>query len=67
MSEPCSKSTVLLLTPPEASQALSISLRKLWGMTKSGEVPHVRLGRSVRYPVSDLLNWIDSKKKGGEK
>lgn len=56
----------LLLTTQEAAEALAISPRKLWGMTASGEIPHVRLGRSVRYPVDDLQRWIESQKKGGD-
>ena len=55
----------LLLTPQEAANVLAISPRKLWGMTASGEIPHVRLGRCVRYPVADLRDWIDEQKKGG--
>ncbi len=54
----------LLLTAQQAAKALSISPRKLWGMTASGEIPHIRLGRCVRYPVDDLRQWIDEQKKG---
>ena len=57
----------LLLTPREAAKALAISERKLWGMKASGEIPHVRLGRSVRYPVADLERWIAEQTKGGGK
>lgn len=56
---------LLLLKPQQAAEALSISPRKLWAMTASGEIPHVRLGRCVRYPVDDLQRWIDEQKKGG--
>ena len=59
------KSGLLLLTPKEAASTLSISARKLWGLTASGEIPHVRIGRSVRYPVDDLQRWIDDQKTGG--
>ncbi len=57
--------TVLLLTPAQAAEALAISPRKLWGMTASGEIPHVRLGRCVRYPLDELQRWIDEQQKGG--
>jgi excisionase family DNA binding protein len=57
----------LLLTPKQASEALSISPRKLWAMTASGEICHVRLGRCVRYPLADMQRWIDEQKKGGAK
>ena len=59
------KSGLLLLTPKEAALALSISPRKLWAMTASGEISHIRLGRCVRYPVDDLRQMIDDQKKGG--
>ena len=56
----------LLFTAVEASLALKISPRKLWAMTVSGEIPHIRIGRCVRYPVDDLQRWIDERKKGGQ-
>jgi excisionase family DNA binding protein len=56
----------LLLNIQEAAEALGISERKLWGMTDSREIPHVRLGRCLRYPVRELEQWIDENKKGGE-
>ena len=59
------KPAKLLLTPLQAAEALGISPRKLWGMTASHEIPHLRLGRCVRYPVDDLERWIDEQKKGG--
>lgn len=54
----------LLMTPQQAAEALAISPRKLWGMTASGEIPHLRIGRSVRYSVADLQVWIEEKKGG---
>ena len=55
----------LLLTPKETATALAISPRKLWGMTASGEIPFVKIGRCVRYPGDDLQRWINDRKKGG--
>ena len=55
----------LLLKAPQAAYALEISLRKLWALTASGEIPYVRIGRSVRYPVESLREWIDAQKQGG--
>ena len=59
------KSGLLLLTPKEAAKALSISARKLWGMTASGEICHVKIGRSVRYDIRDLEAAVERMKKGG--
>ena len=56
---------VMLVDAREAARLLSVSPRKLWGMTASGAIPHVRLGRCLRYPVDDLRLWIESQKIGG--
>lgn len=48
----------LLLTAKEAAILLSISPRKLWSLTTCHEVPHIRIGRSVRYSLVDLEAWI---------
>ena len=49
----------LLLTLREAADMLSVCERTLWGMTKKGEVPVIRLGRAVRYAVDDLRAFVD--------
>lgn len=56
----------LLYTAKEAQQSLSISARKLWSMTASGEIKHVRCGRCVRYDIADIREFIESNKKGGD-
>lgn len=66
MSNSTSTNPALLLTPQQAAETLAISQRKLWGLTASGEIPSLKIGRLVRYPVNDLKRWIDSQKKGGE-
>ena len=49
----------LLLSPKEAAQALAISERTLWQMTKDGVIESIKVGtRSVRYPVAGLERWI---------
>ncbi len=55
----------LLLTPPQAAKALAISERKLWSMTAAGEIPSLKMGRSVRYSVDDLRRWIAEESNGG--
>jgi len=48
-----------LLRPADAAKLLAISERTLWRMTNQRLVPHVRLGRSVRYDPAKLREWID--------
>jgi putative molybdopterin biosynthesis protein len=47
-----------LLTAREAAAFLRISERNLHAKTKTLQVPHVRLGRRVLYPRSELEAWI---------
>ena len=54
----------LSLRPAEAAEALGISTRKLWSMTAGGEIPHVRLGRVVTYPVDELRAWLSARTEG---
>ncbi len=51
-----------LLTVREAAGLLRISDRTLWTLTSQGEIPSVRVGRSVRYDPVDLTRWIDAQK-----
>ena len=51
-----------LLTAKNAAAYLAISERKLWDMTKTGEIPAVRLGRAVRYDRQDLDAFIQQAK-----
>jgi len=60
------KPGLLLLTPKQAAEALSISPRKLWSLTASHEISHVKIGRCVRYDIRDLEAAIDRMKKGGD-
>ena len=59
------KRECLLLTSRQAAEALAISERSLWSKKASGEIAHVRIGRSVRYSVADLQRWIAAQTKGG--
>lgn len=54
----------LLVDPPAAAEMLSISKRKLWTLTNEQFIPVVRIGRSVRYDVRDLVALIDQIKNG---
>lgn len=52
----------LLITSREAATLLSISERTLWTLTNKGDLPCVRIGRSVRYDPRDLEVWIERHK-----
>ncbi len=52
MSEP------LLISERAAARKLSVSERTLWGWRRAGIVPHVRVGRTVKYSVDSLRRWV---------
>ena len=55
--------TAVLMTAKEAAKVLAISPRTLWGLTKSGQIPCVRInGWTVRYDPADLNGWIEKQK-----
>jgi len=52
----------LLVDSKTAARMLAISPRTLWAMQKSGELPVVRIRRSIRFDVKDLEAWIEGRK-----
>jgi excisionase family DNA binding protein len=55
----------ILLRAREAAEILSICERTLWSLTVKGELPCVRLGKSVRYRPEALRQWAAEQEKGG--
>ena len=54
-----------LLTAAEVAELLSVPERWVREHTRSGSIPHVRLGRYVRYVRDDVLAWVTECKIGG--
>lgn len=59
----------LALRPRDAATALGIGERLLWSKTNAGEIPHVRIGRAIVYPVDLLREWLaeQARRKGGDR
>ncbi len=55
----------LALRPKDAARALGIGERLLWSRTNAGEIPCVRIGRAVVYPVDLLRDYLAQQAKGG--
>lgn len=51
----------LLLSPPEAAKLLSLSRAKVLDLASHGEIPSVRVGRSVRIPREPLIVWVNER------
>lgn len=57
----------LALRPKEAAKALGIGERLLWSKTNAGEIPHVRLGKCVVYPIRELQDWLTKQAADGRR
>jgi excisionase family DNA binding protein len=51
----------LLLRPEEAARELGIGRSKAYELIRSGELPVIRIGRSVRIPIEPLKAWINER------
>jgi excisionase family DNA binding protein len=57
----------ITLNPRDAAKFLGIGERLLWSMTNRREIPHVRIGRKVLYPIDRLREWLRDRTKGGDR
>ena len=49
----------VLLHVEEAAKMLALGRSKVYEMTKTGELPVVRIGTAVRIPKRALFEWIE--------
>lgn len=60
------KRTEPLLTEPQAAKFLAISPRKLATLRRIGEIRHIASGRSIRYDMTDIQDWISRHRQEGD-
>jgi excisionase family DNA binding protein len=56
----------LLLSVPEAAEALGVSRSHLYNLIQSGKLPVIRLGASVRVPRRWLEEFVEQQVKAWE-
>jgi len=49
----------------EAAAAIGVSERTLWSWAKTGDVPCVRIGKCLLFPVRELQDWLSAKTQKG--
>ena len=50
----------MLINAEEVARMLDVSERTLWRLVSGGKVPPpVRIGRSTRWRVAEIRDWID--------
>jgi excisionase family DNA binding protein len=52
-----------LLTLEEAAALLKVPKSWIYERTRKGAIPHVKLGKYLRFPRFDLLQWINTQKR----
>ena len=50
-----------LLTAEEVAYLLGMGVDWVYAQTRKGRIPHIRLGRSVRYRRQAILDWLEKK------
>ena len=55
-----------LLTAKEAAPLLGMGLWRLQRITKSGEIPHLRIGHRIRYRPQDIREFLDRRRVAGK-
>jgi len=54
-----------LLTPQEIAEVLGVSKSTIYQWTHQEYIPHVKLGRFVRFRKSQIEIWLEKKAKKG--
>lgn len=49
-----------LLNADEAAQLLHVPRSTLYELVRSRHLPHVRVGRGLRFTRSDLAQWVEA-------
>jgi excisionase family DNA binding protein len=54
-----------LLPAKQTAKRLTISARTVFELTRTGQLPVIRIGCNVRYALSDIEAFIASRRSGG--
>ncbi|MCD6394667.1 MAG: helix-turn-helix domain-containing protein [Planctomycetes bacterium] len=54
-----------LLTPSELSKKLKVSKATVYRWTHEQYIPHIKIGRSVRFDEKAVEQWIEEKEQKG--
>lgn len=56
---PKSEVEPLVYTRQEVAALLGIGCTKLQELTTAGVIPHIRIGRTIRFPRAKLIAWLE--------
>lgn len=52
-----------LMTAKEAAEYLALAEQTVRDLAHKGQLPKVKLGRSLRFRLSDLNEWVEDRRK----
>jgi len=51
----------MVLKPSEVSEVLGIGRTRAYELLSTGELPSIRIGKSIRIPVTALKQWMEER------
>ena len=54
----------LALTIAETARMLGLSRATVYSLTRSGDLPSIKIGRAVRVPINALNEWLAARTEG---
>ncbi len=56
----------LVLKVSEAGEYLQCGRSRMYEMIATGEIPSIRIGKSIRIPVKALNEWVENRSQAGD-
>ena len=54
-----------LMRPAEAAALLAVRTSWIYEACRTGRLPHIRVGRHLRFTRAELERWLDTQRVGG--
>jgi excisionase family DNA binding protein len=55
-----------VVTAQVVAERLGLSKGRVYELARAGEIPHLRIGRSVRFRWSSVVEWLEAIERAGE-
>ncbi len=56
-----------LLTPQQIAELIGVKRSTIYQWTHQGFIPHVKLGRLVRFSETAVMKWVEDRSTNGRK
>lgn len=54
----------MTLSVREAAQQLGVGRNRVYDLIRAGDLPHLRIGKTIRVPTEHLAAWIAARTEG---